>query len=632
MRRAACACCKQHEFSGQAVIETRPISFRRIDALLTAAVIGVLGGLAEAINGTVRHRLAHLPTGEVVAGELFWYAPLAAAFAMLVVAVTLLIIDMALRGRFGIRYFIPGVCAGLAAYSLLRAMSIGIGNFAAVILAVGIGTLVTRIVMAWPGRIASGARKALPVFVAALALWAIVLPQLRRRDEQKALAQLPAPPAAAPNVLIIIWDTVRAIQTSLHGYARSTTPELVQLAARGAVFERAFSTSPWSLPSHGSLFTGRYPHEMTVGFRAPLDDTHPTLGEVLSARGYTTAGFTANLFYGSRDYGIARGFSWYDERPAMTWRVILHTSWLTRWAFRSVREMRGDYSQILRRHAEDVNASLLAWIARRGERPFFAVVNHFDAHEPYYPPTPFHTSFTVPGSRYWGSDNKEDLTPAVLKELQDAYDGSISYLDHELGRLQLALDSLGVLENTVIVLTADHGEEFGEHGQYQGHAKSLYSTNLHVPLVLAYGKGVPAGVRVQETVSIRDVPATIMDLAGGAAHPFPGVSLARLARRQLEPGDETAPRLQIGEKHRWASSNPEWPASAGDMFSVVRGDLHYIVNADGREELYDFAADAREQENLAADSAFAPALKAFRITLDSLVPAGPGGRQARIRQ
>ncbi|HEX9563163.1 MAG TPA: sulfatase, partial [Gemmatimonadaceae bacterium] len=582
------------------------------------------------LNGTWRHRVAHLPTGEVVAGELFWYAPLAAAVSMGAIAAVLLLVQRAARSS-ALTVVVPGACFALGTYSLARASSIGIGGLAAVVLSVGVGTVVTRMFMRQSDSVWRFIRGSYPFVLAALVAWAVGLPQLRAAAERRALAGLPAPTTNGPNVLVIIWDTVRAMSTSTFGYARPTTPELTRLAARGAAFDRAFATSSWSLPSHGSLFTGRYPHEMSVGFDVPLDDTHPTLGEVLSSRGYTTAGFTANLFYGSRDYGIARGFTRYDERPALNWLVVTHTWWLSRRAVQRVRFARGDYRQALRRHAEDVNRAFLNWLDRQEDRPFYAVINHFDAHEPYRPPDPFHRTFASPSARYWGADDSDDLTPEVFTQLRDSYDGSIRYLDHTLGNLLSTMNARGRLNNTIVVVTSDHGEEFGEHGaELRGHAKSLYLSAVQVPLVI-FGPGVPEGVRLRETVSIRDIPATIMELTSGTTDPFPGTSLVRLARRELAPGDSTAPRLQVGAKHRWAAQNPEWPTSAGDIFSLVRGDHHYIVNADGREELYDVLRDTTEQRNLASTPAMEPLLRGFRYTLDSLVPASGGVRSARLR-
>jgi arylsulfatase A-like enzyme len=606
-------------------------------ALAAALWTGLLFGLLEALNGTWRHRVEHLPTGEVVSGELFWYAPLAAGLSMVLVALLVVAIDRITGGRAAIRALIPGICFALGTYSLERAMSVGIGNVAAIILAAGVGTVVLRIVRRYPAGVSRLVRRTLPVMLALPVLWAIALPRIRHAEERRAIDALPAPPASAPNVLVIIWDTVRAMSTSLYGYHRETTPELAGLAARGTVFDRAFATSSWSLPSHGSLFTGQYPPEMTVGFRAPLDDTHLTIAEEMSRRGYATAGLTANLFYGSRDYGIARGFTWYDERPAFNWRVVTHTWWFSRFVLRKVREHRGVYQQILRRHAGDVNDAFFSWLDRRGDRPFFAVLNHFDAHEPYRPPAPFHTSYASPAARYWGADDAKELTPDVLRQLRDSYDGSIRYMDHELGRLLDELDRRGLLDNTLVIVTADHGEEFEEHGpELQGHAKSLYIAALQVPLVMA-GPRVPSGVRVKETVSIRDIPATVVDLVRGdsassGTEPFPGVSLARLARGDVTPADSGAARLVVGAKHRWAAQNPEWPTSAGDVFSVIRGDYHYIVNPGGREELYHFINDSTEQKNLASESGSEALLNGFRATLDSLAPVRDGVRAAQARR
>ena len=124
------------------------------------------------------------------------------------------------------------------------------------------------------------------------------------REEARA-----APPPASPNVLLIVLDTVGADHLSLHGYSRTTSPTLDELAERGVRFERMLATSSWSLPSHASMFTGRWPHELSPGFFTPLDRTYPTLAEFLGARGYATAGFIANYSYCSSDSGLDRGFT-----------------------------------------------------------------------------------------------------------------------------------------------------------------------------------------------------------------------------------------------------------------------------------------------------------------------------------
>jgi arylsulfatase A-like enzyme len=217
-----------------------------------------------------------------------------------------------------------------------------------------------------------------------------------------------------------------------------------------------------------------------------------------------------------------------------------------------------------------------------------------------------------------------------MRELRDAYDTSIRYLDHSLGELLRALEARGVLDNTIVIVTSDHGELFGEHGLLvTGHAHSLYVQEVQVPLVVVYPPGVAAGVRRRETVSIRDVPATVMHLVAGDATPFPGQSLASIAGG---PVDSLAARMQVGEKHRWANDNPQWPTSAGDMFAIVRGDMHYILNAGGREELYDLARDPQEQHDLATDTSRQAVLAGMRATLDTLAPARDGARSARVRR
>ena len=117
------------------------------------------------------------------------------------------------------------------------------------------------------------------------------------------------------NVLVVVWDTVRSANTSLHGYNRATTPNLERLASRGTRFDLAFSTSSWTLPSHAGLFTGRWPHELGVNWKAPVRDDVPTLAGYLATRGYDTAGFVANLDYCSRETGLARGFAHYEDFP-----------------------------------------------------------------------------------------------------------------------------------------------------------------------------------------------------------------------------------------------------------------------------------------------------------------------------
>jgi arylsulfatase A-like enzyme len=582
--------------------------------LLGAVWIGVVAGLAEGANALVRHKIQHLPTGDVVSGEVIWMAPLAATTGFVAIGLVLALLDRASRARGAVLGVAPPLFAGLALYSFIRSLSLGFANYAAIALALGIATLTARVLAARPGATRRLLRTSTPWMAAVLLAWAVTIPVWRRARQANSFRALPPARDGAPNVILLVWDAARAPSLSLFGYDRETTPVLDRLAQRGVVFERAFATAPWSLPSHASMFTGRYPHELSVGHRRPLDDTYPTVAELLARNGYATAGFTANLFYGSASYGIARGFTWYDDRPPIKPAVIAYTWWLSRRAAMSVRLWNGNYQTMLRRPANQVNQAMLRWIAGRGPHPFFVFMNYFDAHQPYLPPQPFNLAFSSTQPRYWYDDRHHVYEPEVIRQLRDAYDSCIRYLDHQLGELVDALEKRGELDNTFIIVTSDHGEEFGEHGRdLLAHSRSLYAPVLHVPLVLYYPARLAGGVRRSQIVSIRDIPATIMDVVGLAEQsPFPGVTLAR-------HGDGPSQRVATVEKYRLAGVWPGWPASVGDMYSVFEGDLHYILDGEGNEHLFDLAADIWEQNNLAGSAGSAPALQRMRFVLDSLV-------------
>src|SRR5690606_38262388 len=200
--------------------------------------------------------------------------------------------------------------------------------------------------------------------------------------------------------------------------------------------------------------------------------------------------------------------------------------------------------------------------------------------------------------RYWFTEDQHMLPAEVLAELTDAYDSSIRYADHELGRLLRTLQESGRLDNTVVIVTSDHGEDFGEHGtDIFGHARSVYATALLVPLVLVHPPSVPAGARIRDAVSIRDIPATVMEVLGLAAEsPFPGTSLVRYANEAVTEPERAEPRFSSAEKHPWADpAEDRWPAAIGNLFSLATADWHYILDGRGQESLYDLSNDIFEQ-------------------------------------
>ncbi|MCC6316559.1 MAG: sulfatase-like hydrolase/transferase [Gemmatimonadaceae bacterium] len=600
-----------------------PATARLSNLLWACAAIALTSGFAEATVAVYRNRVRHLPIGQYVAGEVFWMTPLAALVALGLVVALWLGVSALVPTQWGLRRWAVALAAGVATYGLVTAMSLGLGTWSKVIFGAGVAVAAQRLFDGWPAVIGRIARATSLGLAATALLTAIVVPWRRHAREAAALPTAPAP-AGSPNIVVLIWDTARAQNMSLYGYARRTTPVLDSLGARGLVFEHAFATSPWSLPSHASIFTGLYPDRLSVGSGIPLDTVPPTIAEFFSARGYATASMTANLFYGSPDYGIDRGFATYDARPPIHAPVIAHTWELLGRNVFNVGVMLGRHHTLLRRRATHVNASFLSWLDRRGDRPFFAVLNYFDAHEPYAAPAPFDTAFAPRGTRYWADETLRSAPSAVLNQLRDMYDGGIAYDDHSLGELVAALRARGLADNTVLVVTSDHGEEFGERGPtFLGHNRSLYRVSLQVPLVVVDPRNPGLMGRRRDIVSIRDIPATVADLAfPGVAHGFEGTSLNQLATLpdSVTMGDST--RAAIVDKHRWASEkNDYWPTAWGPMYSVISPRQHYIIDARGGEALYDLGTDPFEAHNLAsADSA---GLQWHRRRLDEYV--GPVG-------
>ncbi len=218
--------------------------------------------------------------------------------------------------------------------------------------------------------------------------------------KQRRQSAMPLPSPASANALLIVLDTVAAEHLSLYGYERATSPTMVELAERGIRFDRVQATSSWTLPSHASMFTGRWPHELSASWRTPIDRAYPTLAEFLSARGYATAGFVANYFYCATDSGLQRGFALYRDYIFPGLSAFKSASLVDR----TVRGIRGvelffeDWLDIDllrtpvqrlwllvnadRKDAAVVSREFLDWLARRPqpERPFFAFLNYYDAH------------------------------------------------------------------------------------------------------------------------------------------------------------------------------------------------------------------------------------------------------------
>jgi arylsulfatase A-like enzyme len=513
------------------------------------------------------------------------------------------------------------------------------------LLALGVASLVAPVLERqrdrWRRRLARTA-PALLGLVLLQAGWLFGSDRLKRwREEGR-----PTPPAGAPNVLVIVLDTVRADHVSLYGYPRPTTPNLQRLAGRGIRFDRARAAAPWTLASHASMFTGQWPHELAVEWMSPLRGDVPTLAEHLGSLGYATAGFVGNTFYASYDTGLDRGFTHYedyvlDEINAARTVKLVNESLLAIgqigqfWPMSCRTSLALSYGE--RKDAQVVNRAFLDWLSRRGQpqRPFFAFLNYVDAHSPYLLPPGVPDRLGSPRmsdadvrllAESWTDANRQRFPQAARRLVRNAYDACLAYLDDRLGELIDDLDRRGVLDQTLVIVTADHGEGLGEHDLFD-HGESLYRTEIRVPLliVLPSGRGrSPAPVVVDSLVSLRDIAATVAEFVGpGAKSPFQGRSMFEVVGKGA-----TSPATAAGARSNddgtivlseLASPNPSdpnqhrSPAYRGPMISLAEGDYVYIRNeGDGREELFNERDDPHELINLARAQAMLPVLQRFR--------------------
>jgi arylsulfatase A-like enzyme len=567
---------------------------RPADIVVLMLLIGLIVGSIEGGYLTVQRTLL----GELsfASPDAWWMSPLAYGVLFLVAAAPPALVAL-LWPAWAHRSLALLLGPGLAGYSLLAfAAGQKLSRIAIVLLACGAAVQVVRMFAHSPRRWMPIARRALLVLLLALPLGAGTSRWFERWAETRRLHATPAPRAGAPNILIIILDTVRAASLSLYGYPRPTTPALERWAARGVVFDRAHVTAPWTLPSHVSMFTGRYHYQQPANWLVPLDPETRTLAQEFEARGYRTAGFVANAYYTSQETGLARGFAHFEDyarsplqffRSATLYQEVEGVS-----VGRFSRKRPYD-----RKRAAAVSAGFLDWLAEApADRPFFAFLNYFDAHTPR-PRVPAGSPFA--GAR-----------PPV-----DNYDYQLARLDAALDTLLTALEARGELERTLVVITSDHGELFEEHG-LSTHGNSLYYHLLHVPLLIL-GPGVPEGVRVPAPVTMRDLSATVATL--GDLPPsvnFPGRSLSRFFGTPADTAEPPSPIL--AEVTRPRNSPDDEPVAYGSMRSLVDDSLHYIRRGDGAEELYRYATDPVERINLAGDSAYAKALAAFRAELDAL--------------
>ncbi len=408
-----------------------------------------------------------------------------------------------------------------------------------------------------------------------------------------------------PNILIYTIDTLRADHSSLYGYARNTTPFLKKLGASGVVFEDCQAQATWTKSSIASLMTSLY--SFTHGIVSDAD-TIPsgasTLAEQLRAAGYVTASIVSSPFVG-RATGLQRGFDYLLEYPVVLRQVNPQTD-------------RGTDSAAL-------NKVVFPWLDRHHDEPFFLYAHATDPHAPYEPPPPFEAMFANPAdtatfNREYSSFRTSHeygggvvISPAIcrkagidpdsfIRQAVDRYDGEISHNDHSLELLVNKLKQLGVLENTLIIVVSDHGEEFWDHG-WTAHGHTVYQELTHTLLLMWNPALFPTPRQVSEPVQLIDVMPTVLDLLGLKIPPVvEGQSLAPLTRGQAFK------RRGLVVASRFAAVRKEGlvPENAVDDFAIMDARWKFIYHNKAAKagikkvELYDRVADRSERHDISA--------------------------------
>jgi arylsulfatase A-like enzyme len=437
-----------------------------------------------------------------------------------------------------------------------------------------------------------------------------------------------------PNILLVVLDATRADACSCYGAQRLTTPSLDMLAATGTLYEQAISAAPWTLPAFASLFTGFFPNQLNIYERRRLAAGVPTLASVLSEDGYTTFGVTANSWMGD-DFGLQRGFAQFHKmwqlfqnsqdlnelsvlskapesvsrfRSLLSqWRVgnplanLINSAYNRAWAYR-----RDQGSQLVHR--------VLSWV-RTQSSPWFAFVHFMEPHLEYKPPRSLRNRFVqcqAQARQLIQQDQMrmawrhiagvERLSDEELATWRDLYFAEVARADAELGKLLVMLDELGQLEQTVVIVTADHGESLGEHGLLS-HQYGVYDHLIRVPLVIRYRPGFPAGARIPNQVQTLDLFASILRIAGmDSQHPTSLILPPHGEPRSFTVAQYGIPRPPHDAQLRRYGLRSEDVQHFARGFCALRDERYKLIaGTDGSVQLYDWQNDREEQEDLSVE-------------------------------
>lgn len=436
-----------------------------------------------------------------------------------------------------------------------------------------------------------------------------------------------------PNIVLIVMDTARRKNFSCYGYPKKTTPNIDKIAEEGILFTNAYTSSPWTKPSHASLFTGTYSIQNKMGFfKKRINPDLITLPEILKTAGYHTIGISSNIWI-SKIFGFERGF----QKFYNTWQFFKdpHDFGNVHKQFKSS-DIKGKI-KILKKFvfhknisknlanllygkffynkydygARRTNRIIKRLIRKESSRPFFLFINYMETHLKYLPPKPYRGVYfknktqlkkalrvNQDSLKYLGQQT--NMTSEDFTLLEGLYDGEITYLDSRIGELHALLKEKDLLDETIIILVSDHGENIGDHN-LMGHQHSLHNTLIRIPLIIRFPKIFNPELN-NHPVQITDIPTTILDILDIQNKKFVlqnrGIPLTKTRNNRAiiceylhtYPSKETLNRL--------FGNLPQNRGKSDKMRCIIKNDHKFIWTSNGKHELYNIKNDPNENDNL----------------------------------
>jgi len=385
-------------------------------------------------------------------------------------------------------------------------------------------------------------------------------------------------------VVLIVIDTIRADRLGCYGYPLPTTPSIDAFASEATLFEQAVTCAPLTLPSVAAMLTSTYPVFNNVRYNGIffLGEENLTLAEILKRRGYETAAFIGGFPLDSQ-FKVDQGFDVYDDDFSNSARKREH-GWI------------GHHVDDFERTAAEVNEKVFEWLKKNRRKRFFVMVHYFDPHLPYAPTGPYAERF------------------------EDPYDGEVAYTDEQVGKLLGKLDELGLKENTLIVLTGDHGEALGQHEEVT-HGEYIYDTTVMIPLILYHGERIPKGRRIESMAKSIDIAPTILDFLDIPRS-------ARMQGRSLLPAlggelEETPALLEATLRFYEAEGLGHRPMMVSGLRTSEWKLVYVTLEKDGKPgwigELYNVAKEPQELTDVSKENpeVFESLVEEYRSMLSS---------------